>query len=120
MYMYVNYGALYFAGSGSDAASLSTNAKLDISTNEYVLNGNKVFISGAGMSDIYLVMCRTNGDPGPKGISCFIVPKESKGLTFGNLEKKMGWHVQPTRQVSFENVRVPLKNRYVKLPYKFL
>ena len=96
-------------GSGSDAASLSTKAVLDTSTNEYVLNGGKAFISGAGLSDVYLVMCRTGGN-GPKGISCLVVPKDLAGLSFGANEKKMGWKVQPTRQVIFEDVRVPAAN----------
>lgn len=96
-------------GSGSDAASLSTKAVLDTKTNEYVLNGGKAFISGAGLSDVYLVMART-GAPGPKGVSCLLVPKNSPGLSFGANEKKMGWKVQPTRQITFEDVRVPAEN----------
>jgi hypothetical protein len=99
-------------GSGSDAASLATKATIDAATNELVINGGKVFISGAGSSDIYLVMCRTpvEGAPGGQGISCVLIPKGAKGLSFGANEKKMGWKVQPTRQVIFENVRVPLIN----------
>ena len=96
-------------GSGSDAGSLSTKAVFDPKTNEYVLNGNKAFISGAGMSDIYLVMCRTGGG-GPGGISCVIVPKDATGLSFGANEKKMGWKCQPTRQVILEDVRVSAEN----------
>mmetsp|Transcript_31063 Transcript_31063/g.23102 ORF Transcript_31063/g.23102 Transcript_31063/m.23102 type:complete len:417 (+) Transcript_31063:41-1291(+) len=98
-------------GSGSDASSLITNAQFDPSTNEFVLNGGKAFISGAGQSDIYLVMCRTSSNPGPGGISCLIVPKDAKGVSFGSLEKKMGWNVQPTRQIIFEDVRIPVANR---------
>lgn len=71
-----------------------------------MINGNKVFISGAGQSDLYLVMCRT-GD----NISCIVVPKGTPGLSFGKKEDKMGWNVQPTRQVIFEDVRVPASNR---------
>lgn len=97
-------------GSGSDASSLVTKADFDPATNEYVVNGGKAFISGAGMSDIYLVMCRT-GKPGPGGISCLIIPKDTKGVSFGALEKKMGWNVSPTRQVIFEDVRIPASNR---------
>lgn len=97
-------------GSGSDAAGLATRAILDETTNEYVLDGSKAFISGAGMSDLYLVMCRTGG-PGPSGISCILIPKNAPGLSFGADEKKMGWKVQPTRQVIFEGVRVPAANR---------
>ena len=94
-------------GAGSDAAALSTRAVRD--GDEYVLNGVKQFISGAGTSDVYVVMVRT-GTAGPKGISAIIVPKDSPGLSFGANEKKMGWNAQPTRQVIFEDVRVPAAN----------
>ncbi|GGY57111.1 acyl-CoA dehydrogenase [Parvularcula lutaonensis] len=95
-------------GSGSDAASLKTTAKRD--GDEYVLNGSKVFISGAGFSDVYIVMART-GDAGPKGISCFLVEKGTPGLEFGKNERKMGWNAQPTRMVMFDDCRIPVKNR---------
>ena len=72
-------------------------------------NGAKQFISGAGDSDVYIVMARTGGD-GPKGISAFIVPKDAPGLSFGALENKMGWHMQSTRQVIFTDCRVPAEN----------
>ena len=91
-------------GSGSDAAARKTRAVRD--GGDYVLNGAKQFISGAGDSDIYIVMART-GAEGPKGISTFIVPKDAPGLTFGALENKMGWHMQSTRQVIFTDCRVP-------------
>jgi alkylation response protein AidB-like acyl-CoA dehydrogenase len=94
-------------GAGSDAAALSTKAVRD--GDDYILNGVKQFISGAGASDVYVVMVRT-GDAGPKGISAIIVPKDSPGLSFGANEKKMGWNAQPTRQVVFEDVRVPAVN----------
>ncbi|MFD4369639.1 acyl-CoA dehydrogenase family protein [Rhodococcus sp. NPDC058521] len=94
-------------GAGSDAAGLSTKAVAD--GDDYVLDGVKQFISGAGTSDVYVVMART-GESGPKGISAFIVPKGSPGLSFGPNEVKMGWNAQPTRQVIFENVRVPAAN----------
>ncbi|SNT53259.1 isobutyryl-CoA dehydrogenase [Rhodococcoides kyotonense] len=94
-------------GAGSDAAALSTKAVRD--GDDYILNGVKQFISGAGTSDVYVVMVRT-GDAGPKGISAIIVPKDSAGLSFGANEKKMGWNAQPTRQVIFEDVRVPAAN----------
>ncbi len=91
-------------GAGSDAAALTTKAARD---NEgYVLNGVKQFISGAGASDLYLTMVRTGG-PGANGISALLVPKETPGLSFGTNEKKMGWNAQPTRQVIFEDARVP-------------
>ncbi|MBP0578321.1 isobutyryl-CoA dehydrogenase [Labrys sp. LIt4] len=95
-------------GVGSDAGSLATRAVRD--GDHYILNGQKQFISGAGASDLYIVMARTGGE-GPKGISTFIVPKDTPGLSFGASEKKMGWHAQPTRAVIFENVRVPAANR---------
>ncbi|XP_070345991.1 isobutyryl-CoA dehydrogenase, mitochondrial isoform X1 [Equus asinus] len=95
-------------GSGSDAASLLTSAKRQ--GDHYVLNGSKAFISGAGESDVYVVMCRT-GEPGPKGISCIVVEKGTPGLSFGKKEKKVGWNSQPTRAVIFEDCAVPVANR---------
>jgi acyl-CoA dehydrogenase len=95
-------------GSGSDAAALKTTAKLD--GGDYVLNGTKQFISGGGVNDIYVVMARTGAD-GPKGISCFVVEKDTPGLSFGAPEKKLGWNASPTAQVIFDNVRVPAANR---------
>ncbi len=94
--------------SGSDAASLSTRARRD--GEHYVLDGAKAFISGAGVSDVYVVMVRT-GEPGPRGISCIAVEKGAKGLSFGAQEKKLGWKTQPTAMVVFENCRVPVANR---------
>jgi hypothetical protein len=95
-------------GSGSDAAALATTARLD--GDHYVLNGSKAFISGAGTSDIYVVMVRTGG-PGPKGVSAVVVEKDTPGLSFGAQEKKMGWKSQPTAQVNFDDCRVPVENR---------
>lgn len=100
--------ALTEPGAGSDAAALKTKAVRD--GDHYVLNGTKQFISGAGASDLYVTMVRTGGE-GPSGISCLIVEKDAPGLSFGPNEKKMGWHAQPTRQVIFENCRVPVSNR---------
>jgi alkylation response protein AidB-like acyl-CoA dehydrogenase len=94
-------------GSGSDAAALRTTARLD--GDHYVLNGSKAFISGAGTSDLYVVMCRT-GAEGPKGISAIVVEKDAPGLSFGAQEKKMGWNSQPTAIVSFDDCRVPAAN----------
>ncbi len=94
-------------GSGSDAAALRTRAVRD--GDDYVLNGVKQFISGAGDSDIYVVMART-GEDGPRGISTFVVGKDTPGLSFGANEHKMGWHMQSTRQVVFEDCRVPAAN----------
>ncbi|MEL7255136.1 MAG: acyl-CoA dehydrogenase family protein [Pseudomonadota bacterium] len=91
-------------GSGSDAAALKTRAERD---NEgYVLNGTKAFISGGGYSDAYIVMVRTGGD-GPKGISTVYVEDGTQGLSFGGLEDKMGWRSQPTRQVQFDDCKIP-------------
>jgi len=95
-------------GSGSDAAALATTAKKD--GDGYVLNGSKAFISGAGTSDVYVVMARTGG-PGPKGVSAFVVEDGTPGLSFGAQEKKMGWKSQPTAQVNFDDCRVPEANR---------
>ncbi|MEX6634618.1 isobutyryl-CoA dehydrogenase [Hyphococcus lacteus] len=95
-------------GSGSDAAALKTKAVRD--GDEYVLNGSKAFISGAGVSDLYVVMVRTGGE-GPKGISTVLVEKGTPGLSFGANEKKMGWNAQPTAIVTFEDCRIPVSNR---------
>ena len=95
-------------GAGSDAAALSTRAARD--GEEYVLNGVKQFISGAGSSSFYIVMART-ADTGNRGITAIVVPGDAPGLSFGPNEKKMGWNAQPTRQVIFDNVRVPIANR---------
>jgi alkylation response protein AidB-like acyl-CoA dehydrogenase len=95
-------------GSGSDAAALRTRAARD--GDDYVLNGSKAFISGAGVSDLYVVMART-GAEGPKGISAILVEKGTPGLSFGALERKMGWNSQPTAVVNFDNVRVPASHR---------
>ncbi|MCZ8041628.1 MAG: isobutyryl-CoA dehydrogenase [Beijerinckiaceae bacterium] len=95
-------------GAGSDAAALKTKAVLD--GDHYILNGQKQFISGAGVSDLYVVMVRT-GEAGPSGISTLVVEKGTPGLSFGANEKKMGWNAQPTRAVIFENCRVPVANR---------
>jgi alkylation response protein AidB-like acyl-CoA dehydrogenase len=95
-------------GSGSDAAALTTTANLD--GDHYVLNGSKAFISGAGVSDIYVVMVRT-GEAGPKGVSTIVVEKGMPGLSFGAPERKMGWNAQPTALVNFDDCRVPVANR---------
>ncbi|MGB7260009.1 MAG: acyl-CoA dehydrogenase family protein, partial [Pseudolabrys sp.] len=95
------------ADAGSDAASLSTRARRD--GEHYVLDGAKAFISGGGVSDIYVVMART-GESGPRGISCIVVEKGTPGLSFGKQEKKLGWKSQPTAMVIFENCRVPVAN----------
>ena len=91
-------------GAGSDASALRTKAVRD--GDHYVLDGVKQFISGAGVSDVYVVMARTGGD-GPRGISAFVVEKDTPGVSFGADESKMGWHAQPTAQVVFEGARVP-------------
>ena len=93
---------------GSDSASVKTRAVLD--GDHYVLNGGKAFISGAGVSDLYVVMARTGG-AGAKGVSTFVVEKGTPGLSFGANERKMGWNSQPTAQVMFDDVRVPVENR---------
>jgi alkylation response protein AidB-like acyl-CoA dehydrogenase len=95
-------------GSGSDAAALRTTARRE--GDHYVLNGSKAFISGAGVSDIYVVMVRT-GEAGPKGISALVVEKGSAGLSFGANEKKMGWKSQPTALVNFDDCKAPAENR---------
>jgi alkylation response protein AidB-like acyl-CoA dehydrogenase len=92
---------------GSDAGSLRTRAERE--GDHYVLNGEKAFISGGGMSDVYVCMVRTGG-AGSGGISCSVVEKGTPGLSFGKMERKLGWNSQPTAAVIFENCRVPAAN----------
>ena len=87
---------------------LKLSARLD--GDDYVLNGTKQFISGAGTNDLYVVMART-GEAGPKGVSTFLIEKDTPGLSFGPQENKMGWHIQPTAQVIFDDCRVTAANR---------
>jgi alkylation response protein AidB-like acyl-CoA dehydrogenase len=96
------------AGAGSDAAALATTAVRD--GDEYVLNGTKQFISGAGTAGVYVVMART-GAAGPKGITAFVVEDGTPGLSFGKQEHKMGWRAQPTAAVVFDDCRIPAANR---------
>jgi alkylation response protein AidB-like acyl-CoA dehydrogenase len=95
------------AGSGSDAAALKTRAVRD--GDHYIVTGSKQFISGGGENEIYVVMVRT-GKEGPKGISCVVIEKDMPGVSFGAPERKLGWHSQPTAQVNFDGVRVPVEN----------
>ncbi len=92
-------------GAGSDAAAIATSAIR--SGDEYVLTGVKQFISGGGEASVYIVMARTDADAGARGITAFVVPADTPGLSFGQLEHKMGWNAQPTRQVILDEVRVP-------------
>ena len=94
-------------GAGSDAASLQTKAVRD--GDDYLVSGSKVFISGAGATEMLVVMCRT-GEAGPKGISAITIPADADGVSYGKAEDKMGWNAQPTRQITFDNVRVPVSN----------
>ncbi|MBP6352977.1 MAG: acyl-CoA dehydrogenase family protein [Acinetobacter sp.] len=89
---------------GSDAASLKTRAELV--DGHYRLNGAKAFISGAGSTDLLVVMARTGGE-GARGISAFAVPADTVGISYGRKEQKMGWNSQPTRIISFDNVMIP-------------
>ncbi|MCZ6453147.1 MAG: acyl-CoA dehydrogenase family protein [Alphaproteobacteria bacterium] len=95
-------------GAGSDAASLNTRAVRD--GDDYVINGEKAFISGGSASDVYVCMLRTGGE-GADGITCVVVEKDAPGLSFGMLEKKLGWNSQPTTAVIFQDCRVPVANR---------
>ena len=96
------------SGSGSDAVALKTSAKKK-GNSHYIINGSKSFISGGPSSDVYAVMCRT-GDDNYKGISCILIEKGTKGLSFGKLEKKLGWNSQHTSTVNFDNCEVPIDN----------
>ena len=91
-------------GSGSDAASLRTTAKKD--GDDYVINGSKMFISGAGETDVLVVMVRT-GEAGAKGVSAVVVPANAEGVIYGKAEEKLGWNAQPTKLITFDNVRIP-------------
>ena len=98
--------ALTEPGAGSDAASLKTRAELV--GNEYVINGSKAFISGAGSTDVLVLMARTgDAQSGASGISAFAVPANAEGISYGKKEEKMGWNSQPTRVINFDNVRIP-------------
>ncbi|MBT2332473.1 acyl-CoA dehydrogenase family protein [Variovorax paradoxus] len=94
-------------GAGSDAGALKTRAELQ--GNEYVINGGKAFISGAGATDVLVLMARTGGG-GAGGISAFAVPADAPGVSYGKKEHKMGWNSQPTRSINFDNVRIPTQN----------
>jgi hypothetical protein len=94
--------------SGSDAGSLRTTAVRD--GDEYVLNGTKFWITHGGYADIYVVMARTGG-PGPRGVSAFLVPAGTAGLSFGKKEEKMGLRASPTVEVILEDVRIPATSR---------
>jgi len=97
-------------GAGSDAAGLRTRAERD--GDDYLITGSKMFISGAGATQALVVMARTGRpDSGAKGISAFVVPGAAEGIQYGKAEEKMGWHSQPTRLVSFDQVRIPASNR---------
>ena len=98
--------ALTEPGAGSDAASLKTRAELV--GNEYIINGSKAFISGAGSTDVLVLMARTgDAQSGASGISAFAVPANAEGISYGKKEEKMGWNSQPTRVINFDNVRIP-------------
>ena len=98
--------ALTEPGAGSDAASLKTRAELV--GNEYIINGSKAFISGAGSTDVLVLMARTgDAQSGASGISAFAMPANAEGISYGKKEEKMGWNSQPTRVINFDNVRIP-------------
>lgn len=94
-------------GSGSDAAAMKTSAVKD--GDHYVVNGSKAFISGGGENELYVTMVRTGG-AGADGVSCLVIEKDMPGVSFGANERKLGWHSQPTAQVHFDDVRVPVEN----------
>ncbi len=94
-------------GSGSDAASLRTSAKTE--GDHYIINGAKMFISGAGETDVLVVMVRT-GEAGAKGVSAVVIPADAEGVIYGKAEEKMGWNAQPTKLVTFVDVKIPKEN----------
>ena len=97
------------AASGSDAASLQCRAERR--DNYYILNGTKMWVTNGGEADIYLLMARTSGGKGSVGITCFVVEKDTPGLSFGKAERKMGLHSSPTRELIFSDCKVPVANR---------
>ena len=97
-------------GSGSDAASIRTFAKLSEDGSYYTVNGSKMFISGGGATDVLVVMLKT-ADAGARGVSTLVIPAETPGIAYGNNLEKMGWHSQPTTEITFSDVKVPVKNR---------
>ena len=97
-------------GSGSDAASIRTFAKLSEDGSYYTVNGSKMFISGGGATDVLVVMLKT-ADAGARGVSTLVIPADTPGITYGNNLEKMGWHSQPTTEITFSDVKVPVKNR---------
>lgn len=99
------------AGAGSDAASLKTKA--ENKGDHYLVNGSKMFISGAGSTDVLVVMLRT-GAQGAKGITTLVIPADAEGIRYGSNLEKMGWHSQPTREITFENVEVPISHRLME------
>ena len=99
------------AGAGSDAASLTTRA--ENKGDHYLVNGSKMFISGAGSTDVLVVMLRT-GAQGAKGITTLVISADADGIRYGSNLEKMGWHSQPTREITFENVKVPISNRLMQ------
>jgi len=99
------------AGAGSDAASLTTRA--ENKGDHYLVNGSKMFISGAGSTDVLVVMLHT-GAQGAKGITTLVIPADADGIRYGSNLEKMGWHSQPTREITFENVKVPISNRLMQ------
>jgi acyl-CoA dehydrogenase len=105
---YLGAFCLTEASSGSDAASLKTRAIRD--ADHYVLNGSKMFITNGGEADVYIVFASTNPELGSKGISCFIVEKNTPGFVIGKDEHKMGLHGSRTVQLTFEDMRVPAAN----------
>src|SRR5206468_1779752 len=110
----LGFGAIYVSeesggiGLGRLEAALMTRAVLD--GDHYVVSGSKAFISGGGENEIYVTMVRT-GEEGPKGITALVIEKDMPGVSFGAQERKLGWHSQPTAQVNFDEVRVPVANR---------
>lgn len=101
---------------GSDASSLRTTAERK--GDYYIVNGAKAFISGGSVSDVYLCMVRT-GEAGPKGITCLLIEKNTMGISFGQPEKKLGWHSQPTTMVFFDNCKVPISHQIGELGHGF-
>jgi len=106
------------ANAGSDAGGIQTTARLE--GDEYVLNGTKQWITNGGEAEIYTIIAITDRSKGPRGASAFVVEKEIPGFLFGKKEKKMGIRASVTRELIFDNCRIPKENIIGKAGYGFL
>ncbi len=110
--------AITEANAGSDAAGIQTTARLE--GNEYILNGTKQWITNGGEAEIYTIIAMTDRTKGARGASALIVEKGTPGFHFGKKEKKMGIRASSTRELIFDNCRIPKENIIAKEGYGFI